>query len=68
MYTVTFKGFHTKEQAQAFAEWYSGSGEQDASIWMEVNSDVTSCNAKNIRNIPGENQVEVILAVVVRDE
>jgi hypothetical protein len=27
-YTVVFKGFKTKKQAQAFASWYSGSGEQ----------------------------------------
>jgi len=31
MYTVKVTGFKTKAQAEAFREWYSGAGEQDAS-------------------------------------
>ena len=34
-YTLTIKGFKTKEQVKAFAQWYSGQGEQDASYWFE---------------------------------
>lgn len=34
-FTLTIKGFKTKEQVKAFASWYEGQGEQDASIWFE---------------------------------
>lgn len=51
MYTVTFTGFATPQQAQAFAEWYEGQGEQDAAIWMEENAGVSSCNTKNLDEI-----------------
>lgn len=34
-YSVIFKGFKTKEQAEAFASWYEGQGEQDFPYWGE---------------------------------
>lgn len=34
-YTLTIKGFKTKEQVLAFASWYEGQGEQDACVWFE---------------------------------
>lgn len=37
---VTFDGFDTQEQAQAFADWYGGQGEQDAAPWLEEHSDI----------------------------
>ena len=33
--TVTVKGFNTINEASEFCNWYSGQGEQDASIWFE---------------------------------
>ena len=33
-YTLTIKGFKNKAQVKAFAEWYEGQGEQDASMWF----------------------------------
>lgn len=66
MYTVTFTGFHTPEQARAFANWYSGSGEQEAPIWMEDHADVTSCNAEKIELAHGG--VVVTLNVLERSK
>jgi hypothetical protein len=38
-YTVTFHGFISKEEAEAFAGWYEGQGEQDVTIWLECRRD-----------------------------
>jgi hypothetical protein len=38
--TLVVKGFETVEQAQAFASWYSGQGEQDSSEWFENQDDL----------------------------
>lgn len=35
MYSVSFHGFKTAKQAEVFAAWYSGQGEQDIDIWLE---------------------------------
>ena len=35
MYELVIKGFKNKDEAETFLSWYSGSGEQDASIWFE---------------------------------
>ena len=35
MFKVEVTGFQTKEQAEAFINWYDGQGEQDASIWFK---------------------------------
>lgn len=40
-FKVVFTGFETKEQAQAFASWYEGSGEQQSGDWLE-------CSGANI--------------------
>lgn len=34
-YQVVFRGFDTKQQAEAFAKWYERQGEQDACPWFE---------------------------------
>lgn len=39
-FSVTITGFKTLEQAQAFASWYEGQGEQDASNWFECQEDL----------------------------
>lgn len=33
--TVTIKGFNNFEEASEFCSWYSGQGEQNASIWFK---------------------------------
>jgi hypothetical protein len=43
-FKVVFDGFETEEQAKAFASWYEGSGEQDASYWLEEHSDLYCVN------------------------
>lgn len=40
-FSVTFTGFDTEEQARVFAQWYSGSAEQDTS-WLEEHTDLSS--------------------------
>lgn len=37
---LTITGFKSVAEAEAFAEWYSGQGEQDASIWFEEREEV----------------------------
>ena len=63
MFTVTFTGFRTIEQAKAFASWYSGSGEQEAPLWMEEHAGVTSCYAESI-DTDGATGVTVALNVI----
>lgn len=53
MYSVTFNGFKTPEQAKTFADWYSGHGEQDAGYWLEENSDISFAEAKDIQQKEG---------------
>lgn len=64
MFTVTFTGFRTLEQAKAFAAWYSGAGEQDAPLWMEEHAGVTSCYAEKLELAPDGAGVTVALNVV----
>lgn len=33
---LIIEGFNTKAEAQAFADWYEGAGEQDAANWFEA--------------------------------
>lgn len=35
MISVLVSGFDTEAEAEAFIDWYSGQGEQDAGIWFE---------------------------------
>lgn len=35
MFELKVTGFKTKAQVEAFIDWYSGQGEQDACIWFE---------------------------------
>ena len=48
MFTVTFNGFKTKQQAVCFAQWYQNSGEQDASEFMDMWAGVDSCNTRTL--------------------
>jgi len=57
MFSVTFTGFRTIEQAKAFASWYSGCGEQDAPLWMEEHAGVTSCNADGRQDVTPDGVV-----------
>lgn len=66
MFTVTFTGFRTLEQAKEFAAWYSGAGEQDAPIWMEEHVGVTSCYAESIDTV--KDGTGVTVALNVREE
>ena len=48
-YTLTIRGFKTKEQVLAFASWYEGQGQQDTFTWFEClqeegKLDVTTMN------------------------
>ena len=36
-FKVVFTGFKTLKQAQCFADWYEGQGEQDCDVWMSIN-------------------------------
>lgn len=58
--TVTVKGFNKIEEAQEFCEWYSGQGEQDASIWFDCRKsegviDVSTMNADIIHKTDKNN-------------
>jgi len=57
MYTVTFTGFKTAAQAQAFADWYEEQGEQDARPWMKEHAGVSSCNTEKVLCVPHGNIV-----------
>jgi len=39
MFNLLIKGFNTQAEALAFAGWYEGQGEQDASVWFECRKD-----------------------------
>lgn len=43
-FKVVFDGFETEEQAEAFADWYEGSGEQDSEMWVQEHSDLYCVN------------------------
>lgn len=47
MFEVHIEGFKTKKQAEEFITWYCEQGEQDASIWMEVNGGY-GCSSLNL--------------------
>jgi len=51
-FTVHIHGFKSLEEAEEFCQWYSGQGEQDASIWFECRKD----EGKDVRSfIPCES-------------
>lgn len=41
MFSVKFVGFETIEQAEQFALWYNGSGEQGSALWLEEHTDLS---------------------------
>jgi hypothetical protein len=38
-YSLKFTGFKTQAEAETFAKWYEGQGEQDAAVWFECCKD-----------------------------
>lgn len=63
--SVTIKGFNKIEEAKEFCSWYSGQGEQDASIWFECRKDeglikVSSMNELST-SLTSNSNVEMIL-------
>lgn len=65
-WTVVFHGFTSREEALAFASWYSGSGEQDVGMWLEERTNITSadCSAYTISTGIDCNVVDVMLNVL----
>ena len=41
---AVFDGFDTIEQAKAFIDWYSNSGEQDVGVYLEECTDLDGAN------------------------
>ena len=39
-FTLTIKGFKSKAQVKAFADWYEGQSEQDITVWLECNEEL----------------------------
>jgi len=60
-FKVIFDGFETLEQAQAFANWYIHSGEQDSSLYMEESSDIEFVGVSN--SFADEETREITLPV-----
>ena len=48
-FKVVFDGFETEAQAKAFAEWFEGSGEQDAGNWLEASNCGLYCVDVNMK-------------------
>ena len=71
MYSLKIDGFKTKEQAEAFINWYDGQGEQDASVWFECRKqdgeiDVDFMPVDTAKTFPlvwKENVLEVVLDI-----
>jgi len=53
-FRVVLDGFDTKEQAQAFINWYGGSGEQDSECWLQEHSDLSCANINYLAPIKTE--------------
>lgn len=49
---AVFNGFDTIEQAKAFLDWYSNSGEQDVGVYLEECTDLNGANVKNNVHYP----------------
>lgn len=43
-FTLTIKGFKSKEQVEEFASWYVGEGEQSLSEWLKCYENIDSMN------------------------
>ena len=52
MFSVKIEGFKTKEQAEAFVNWYEGQGEQDITYWLEEHTYITSLNTNCATTFP----------------
>ena len=50
-FKVIFDGFETEKQAQAFADWYEGSGEQDAGNWLDSTESGLCCADVNMKKL-----------------
>lgn len=62
-FKVVFEGFQNEQQAREFAQWYSGSGEQDSGIWLEEHSDVTGAYVEKINKVNENNEIIVPLKI-----
>ena len=65
---VTFDGFETQEQAQAFADWYEGQGEQNSDIWLEEHTDLTYANSDSETVLVADQTIVVGLKLYHKDE
>lgn len=52
MYSITIKGFRTKEAVNAFWLWYQEQGEQDIIPFWDVIQDSSLCESSKIGDSP----------------
>lgn len=65
-FSVTFKGFKTKEEAKQFATWYSIQGEQQIDYWLDCRREegIVDCVSMTASNINDDtNNIIVDLTV-----
>ena len=63
MITLKITGFTNLDQAKTFAEWYSGSGEQEIPLWLS-NRKKCSCEYLNVVDITVEEELETVEMIV----
>lgn len=63
--TLTIKGFNELKEAEEFCSWYSGQGEQDASIWFDCRAAEglisTTFMGEESTNKVNKNNIEMFL-------
>lgn len=47
-FSLTLRGFKTKQQVQEFLNWYEGQGEQDSCIWFECRDNMDGVTTMNV--------------------
>ena len=47
-FSLTLRGFKTKQQVQEFLNWYEGQGEQDSCIWFECQDNMDGVTTMNV--------------------
>ena len=60
-YNVIFSGFDTMQQAEEFAAWYAGSGEQDTA-WLEEYTELSGAFVSDITTHNGNVLVNLDIA------
>lgn len=63
MITLKIKGFTNMAQAKTFANWYSGSGEQEIPLWLS-NRKECSCEYLNTKGIIVSEELETVEMLV----